>query len=295
MSDDDATTARTFGAGSDDRQRPSANRVNELLRRLSDGQLDLAAASQELLTFARESARGYLDGLKTVGDDHRQALRDLNRSYGDRLLDRLLSGRGPGGQPAAAAGHRAEIALTGPVGGEASAVFVVENAQSRPEEITFLVSEFVDMSGREPFRPPLSIDPPRLALRPEEEAEVTIRLPLLAELFIPGRLYRATITVGGQDLELVLHALAYGPAEQAAAPPRAKPASGASGDRAGTPRRPRRASRPAAGRAAAPRARQPRGGAPAAQARAAQARAAQAPAGEAAGGAAAGEAGDADR
>ena len=139
------------------------------------------------------------------------------------------SGRGPGGQVPAAAGYRAEIALTGPVGGEASAVFVVENAQSRLEEITFLVSEFVDMAGQGPFRPPLSIDPPRLALRPETEAEVIIRLPLLAELFIPGRLYRATVTVRGQDLELVLHALAYEATEEAAVPPAAKPAPDASG------------------------------------------------------------------
>jgi hypothetical protein len=257
--DDDATTARTFGAGSDDRQRQSANRINELLRRLSDGQLDLAAVGQELLTFARESAGGYLDGLKAAGDEHRQALRDLNRSYGDHLFDRLLSGRGPGGQVSAAAEHWAEIALTAPVGGEASAVFVVENAQSFLAEITFLVSEFVDMSGQEPFRPPLRIDPPRLALRPEEEAEVTIRLPLLAELFIPGRLYRATVTVRGQDLKLVLHALAYEPTDHAAAPPDAKSAPDASGDPPSAPRRPRRASRSAAGRTAAPRARKPRG------------------------------------
>lgn len=266
MSDDDATTARTFGAGSDDRQRQFANRANELLRQLSDGQLGLAAAGQELLTFARESASGYLDGLKAVGDDHRQALRDLNRSYGDRLLERLLSGRGPGGQVSAAAEHQAEIALTGPVDGEAKAVFVVENAQSRPEEITFLVSEFVGMSGQEPFRPPLSIDPPRLALRPEEEAEVTIRLPLLAELFIPGRLYRATVTVRGQDLEFVLHALAYEPTEQAAAPPGAKPAPDASGDPASAPRRPRRASRSAASRTRKPRGEAAGGGTAAAEA-----------------------------
>lgn len=276
MSDDDVTTARTFGAGSGDPHRQSADRVNELLRRLSDRQLGLAAVGQELFTFARESARGYLDGLKAVGDDHRQALRDLNNSYGDRLLDRLLSGRGPGGQVPAAAGYRAEIALTGPVGGEASAVFVVENAQSRLEEITFLVSEFVDMAGQGPFRPPLSIDPPRLALRPETEAEVIIRLPLLAELFIPGRLYRATVTVRGQDLELVLHALAYEATEEAAVPPAAKPAPDASGAPAGATGRPRRTSRSAAERTAASRGRKPRSEA-------------------AAGGTAVAEAGDADR
>jgi len=258
MSDDDANTAPIFDAGSDNQQRRSANRVNELLRRVSDGQLDLASLGQELLTFAKESGRGYLDGLKTVGDDHRQALRDLNRSYGDRLLDQLLIGPGHGGQmSAAAAGHQAELALTGPLGGEASAVFVVENAQTRPEEITFLVSEFVDMSGQEPFRPPLSIDPPRLALRPEEEAEVTIRLPLLAELFIPGKLYRGTVMVRGQDLELVVHALAYKPTERSAAPPGPNPAPDAS-----APRRARRTSRSAApSRAGKPRGKAGAGGA----------------------------------
>ena len=153
MSDDDVTTARTFGAGSGDPHRQSADRVNELLRRLSDRQLGLAAVGQELFTFARESARGYLDGLKAVGDDHRQALRDLNNSYGDRLLDRLLSGRGPGGQVPAAAGYRAEIALTGPVAARRERRVRGRQLQLRLEEITFLVSEFVDMAGQGPLRP----------------------------------------------------------------------------------------------------------------------------------------------
>ena len=154
-------------------------------------------------------------------------------------------------------------------------MFVVENAQSRLEEITFLVSEFVDMAGQGPFRPPLSIDPPRLALRPETEAEVIIRLPLLAELY-PRQALWATVTVRGQDLELVLHALADEATEEAAVPPAANRLPTPAAPPPVLSGRPRRTSRSAAERTAASRGRKPRSEA-------------------AAGGTAVAEAGDADR
>jgi hypothetical protein len=82
---------------------------------------------------------------------------------------------------------------------------VIENKRETTAEISFVVSDFVDGAGGHPFRPPLEIQPPRLTLGPHEEAEVSLRLPLLHERFRSGHDYRALVLVRGHDaLELLL-------------------------------------------------------------------------------------------
>lgn len=210
MFPDTRTSIRDLSARLAREQLRSADRYSELLRAIARRRLDPAAAGQEVLRFARESAGDYARNLLALSFGYRVAVLDLSRQYGDRLLERLLRASGSAGLTAEAH-HRAEIVLSGPLGGEAAAPFVIQNEQSQPVDISFIVSEFTDTAGQAPFRPPLRLEPPTLTIGPGAEGLVTLHLPLLRELFLPGRLYRATVLVRGHDLKLVLHALAYEP------------------------------------------------------------------------------------
>jgi hypothetical protein len=206
MQDDSATYIRNLVRRLGDQRQP-ADRFLDLLRGVSRAEPNLATVAQAFLAFTKESTGDYLRGLARIEQNSRKARNDLSREYGSGLLNRLhATSAGPTGE----ADHQeAEVTLTGPIGGRATAPFVIENVQTQQVEITFIVSEFTDLSGHAPFRPPLRIEPKYLLLGPGEKSVVTLHLPLLAELFVPGRLYQATVTVRGPQLELLLHALAY--------------------------------------------------------------------------------------
>lgn len=242
MPSDAGSSIRDLSARLARDQLRSADRFSELLRRMASRQLDTTAVGQEAVRFAREAAGEYVRNRLALSVGYRLALLDLGRQYGDRLLDRLLRSAEEADTPVAEQ-QRAEITLTGPLGGEASAPFAIENVQQQAERIYFIVSEFTDTAGQAPFRPPLRLEPPQLTLAPGEEALVTLHLPLLAELFVPGRLYRARVVVRGHDLELYLNALAYQPAAAVAERGRPSQSNRAAGRAARRPKRPR-ATRP---------------------------------------------------
>jgi hypothetical protein len=219
MSSEPGSSIRDLSAKLAREQLRSADRFSELLRRMATRELDTTAVGQEAVRFARESAGDYARSLLGLGLGYRLALLDLSRQYGDRLLERLLQVAEP--VDAGAEPRTAEITLTGPLDTEASAPFAIANDQPHPETISFIVSEFTDAAGQAPFRPPLRLEPSQLTLAPGEEGLVTLRLPLLSELFVPGRLYRAKVLVRGHELELALTALAYRPTPAAAEPARA--------------------------------------------------------------------------
>lgn len=210
MPSDASSSIRDLSATLAREQLRTADRFSELLRQMASRQVDTTTVVQEAGRFARESAGEYARNRLALSFGYRLALLDLSRQFGDRLLDRLLRSAEQA-DAAVAEQQRAEIALTGPLGAEASAPFAIENVQRHPEKISFVVSEFTDTAGQAPFRPPLRLEPPQLTLAPGEEAVVTLHLPLLPELFVPGRLYRAKVLVSGHDLVLALTALAYQP------------------------------------------------------------------------------------
>jgi hypothetical protein len=245
MQDDVATSIRNLLAKLAEEQRRSADWTDQLGRSLARGQPDLSVVSHELLAFMRESAGEYSRSLLSLRYDYSKARHQLSRQYIDRLANRILRAATGAGASATIPGQRAEVALTGPVGGQASAPFLIKNDQAQPEEITFIVSEFSDLSGQPPFRPPLRLDPPQLLLNPGEERVVTLQLQLLPELFVPGRLYRTIVTVRGRNLELLVHALAYQPTSAETLP--TTPDNGSVASAAGQPRR--RSARSAVARA----------------------------------------------
>jgi hypothetical protein len=213
-------------------QLSSLERYAELLQRVARGELNEKTVRQEYLRFARENVAGYVRNLAALTVNYQNALLDLGRAYEDRFLDRVLkqdghADAGPGGPD-----KRVEILLSAPIEEEASASFVIENERLDPAEISFIVSEFTGPDGEAPFRPPLRLEPPRFRLGPREEQKVTLRLPLLADLFLPGQPYSATVAVRGYgELELALTVVGQKPATASKPAVRrrrpAKPAAGA--------------------------------------------------------------------
>ncbi|HEX9371560.1 MAG TPA: hypothetical protein VF897_11160 [Roseiflexaceae bacterium] len=206
-------------------QLRAAQRYNELLQRFGRGELFAPSVSAAYWRFVREEALGYARSLANLSLSYYSALDALGRAYNDRFYDQVL-GAGPTdraqppapatAQPAARP-RQVELALHAPAGEEASRAFVLENKRAETAEISFLVSDFVDPAGAEPFRPPLQFDPPRFSMAPGAERTVTLRLRLLPDLFVPGQRYTAAVLVRGyDDLELALHVWADAPSDAAA-------------------------------------------------------------------------------
>jgi predicted flap endonuclease-1-like 5' DNA nuclease len=156
----------------------------------------------EYLSFARSETTRYVNDLTKLGLSFYNALLELNSNYNDRFFTHVAgNGTRPGEHTAA---QRVEVALRGSVGADIVKSFVVENKLAETADISFLISEFVNVrSQHEHFRPPLQMEPPRFSLRPGEERVVTLRLPLLAQQFVPGQQYMGTVVVRGQQ-EMIL-------------------------------------------------------------------------------------------
>lgn len=220
-------------------QLRSLERYAELLQRVVRGDLNEKTVRQEYVRFARENVAGYVRSLASLSVSYQNSLLDLGRAYEERFLDQILNHEGHAGDGPAGRARRVEIPLSAPIGEEASAAFVIENERSEPAEISFIVSEFTGPDGAAPFRPPLRLEPPRFSLGPREEQKVMLRLPLLADLFLPGQPYSAVVAVRGYgELELALTVLAQQPAARADSPPkRARARGGAAAAGAGSKRK----------------------------------------------------------
>ncbi len=189
-------------------QTQALQRLSKLIQAVTSGEIDQNAVREEYARFIREESTRFVDDLTRLGLSFQTALLELNRKYSDRFFDQVL-----GSSVAEVQTHNGQtgqareigIVLSGVAGEELVKSFVIENKRSDEETVTFLVSEFTDESSGEAFRPPLQIQPPRLALRPGEERIVSIRLPLLPELFKAQHIYHATILARGHiDVVLAL-------------------------------------------------------------------------------------------
>lgn len=180
-----------------------AQRYGELLRRVAQGGLDEQAVRQRYVEFMREETGRYIRSVVSLGLAYYDDLLEAGWDYSNRFFDRLL-----GGEPAGETGgepRKVAMDLRANVGEDAVGSFVLENKRTEPSDISFIVSEFAGPPDGEAFRPPLQIEPPRFTLAPLSERTVSIRVPVLAELFRAGHAYTATIAVRGQDeLELAL-------------------------------------------------------------------------------------------
>lgn len=189
-------------------QAQALQRLSGLIQRVNSGELDQKAVQQEYTHFIRDESAHFVEDLTRLGLSFQTALLELNRKYTDRFFEKVLGSSAAETQTADGQPGRSReigIVLQGVIGEELLKSFVIENKRNDEEIVTFLVSEFTDEVSGEAFRPPLQIQPPRLALRPGEERIVSIRLPLLPELFKAQHTYHATILARGHvDVVLAL-------------------------------------------------------------------------------------------
>jgi len=189
-------------------QIQAMQRLSNLVQRMASGELDQSQVRQEYTRFVKDESNRYVEDLTRLGLSFQAALLELNRKYSDRFFDQVMGS--PFQESSPGNGHapqRKEVALSlmGAVGEEVSKSFVIENKRAEEETVTFLVSEFTDAQSTQAFRPPLQIQPARLSLRPGEERLVTLRLPLLEDMFQPKGIYFATIIARGHsDVVLAL-------------------------------------------------------------------------------------------
>jgi hypothetical protein len=187
-------------------QVQTTQRYGELLQRVARGEVDSKTLRAESARFAREETARFARSLATLSISYFNTLLELSRTHNEHFIEQVLGAATQSDKAKAepATRHRVAVELRAPLAQEATGAFVIENRRTAPVEISFLVSEF-SAAGAAPFRPPLRIEPPRLMLDPGEEQIVTLKLPLLPELFELKKPYTARIAVsGGEDMEVLL-------------------------------------------------------------------------------------------
>jgi hypothetical protein len=201
-------------ARSIEEQVRGAQRYGELIRRVARGDLDEQSVRSRYAEFMREETGRYVRNVVSLGLAYYDNLLEAGWDYGNRFFDRLLGEES--GERNEGAVRRVAMDLRAPVGEDAVGSFVLQNKRSDPVDISFIVSEFSGPDDGPLFRPPLRITPPRFSMPPRSEQAVEIRVPVLSDLFEPGKPYTATVAVRGQEaLELVLTVRARGAAARA--------------------------------------------------------------------------------
>jgi hypothetical protein len=170
----------------------SLQRYNELLQRMASGELDESEVGEAYVRFMRDESVRYLRGAADISAGYYDALLELAAIYNSPFFEQAFNRSRQRPEPAPTAGV---IDLRGFFGDEASSTFRVVNTNHDNEEVAFEVSAFSGPTGAMPFRPPLRLQPPRFVLKRLESQVVSVRLPLIAGLFIPDQRYTATLTV----------------------------------------------------------------------------------------------------
>lgn len=177
-------------------------RLSSLVQRVSSGELDQSQVREELSQFVKNESNRYVEDLTRLGLSFQAALVELNRKYSDRFFESVMGSafkEQPPSNGQASQPKEVHIHLSGACGETLVRTFTIENKREEEETVNFLISEFSDAQAALAFRPPLQVQPARLLLRPGEERNVTLRLPLLSELFEPGGIYFATIIARGRN------------------------------------------------------------------------------------------------
>jgi hypothetical protein len=180
------------------RRGDAVQRYGRILANYGSGELNAGAALQEWARLVTEETARYAEEAVELGSAY---LRVLGAGFGTTPF---MAGAGSG----AVSPARFDLDLTGPVGGEATRTFLLDNKQAVSAEISFLTSSFTGPVGRPPFHAAIDFVPAHLTLRPNEEQAVTLRLSLDPDLFAAGQRYDSRILVQGRDgLEIGLHIL----------------------------------------------------------------------------------------
>lgn len=201
-------------------QLHSWRRSGELLRHLASGTLDVQALRDELVRFSQEESARYARAAAAIALSSSQALLELERARTDSFYDALL-GQAPVADPEPV--EVPDLVLAGVLGGEASGAFTLDNAEQEPVEVVFAVGDFVPAGGGPRFRPPLVVEPESVTVPAGGSQRVTVRVPLLADLFAVGRSTARLRVRGRDDLDVALAVDVAAAPEPEPSPPEPSP------------------------------------------------------------------------
>jgi hypothetical protein len=180
------------------RRGDAVQRYGRILENFGSGRLNAGAALQEWARLVTDETARYAEETVELGAAY---LRVLGAGFGNAPSTSGAASSEP--SPA-----RFDLDLTGPLGGEVTRTFLLDNKQAVSAEISFLTSSFTGPVGTRPFHAAVDFVPARFTLRPNEEQSVTLRLALDPNLFAAGQRYDGRIIVQGHDsLEIGLHIL----------------------------------------------------------------------------------------
>ncbi len=188
---------------------------------VASGELNQQQLNEESIRYIRDETDRFIRSLTVMSWDYYNALIELGHTYNPPFFEQAVA-REPTTRPSASAAAdlpQTRLELQGLVGQDALSSFVMKNEQAEPDEVSFTVSEFAAPNGLASFRPPLSIQPPRFTLTRNEQRRVTLKLPLLKDLFVPDQHYTAIIRVQCHNpFEFSVDVVAGAAAKPAAAP-----------------------------------------------------------------------------
>jgi hypothetical protein len=197
-------------------QASIAQRYQSLLERVGAGEIDPIRLRAEYDALLREHSAQMVNELNSIGAEYYRAVLEIHRRYVDQLLDQLgaarpgtdASGDTDGAESPVAA--RGEISMSGRLGEDVTASFVVENPDDDDGQVRFFVSPVVAADGSECG--PIEVQPTQLALAPGASAEVVARVFLDPERFGVGGQYEGGILARGtRDFEVTVHILVEPP------------------------------------------------------------------------------------
>jgi hypothetical protein len=88
-----------------------------------------------------------------------------------------------------------DLEIEGPLGGTASAEFLLRNPHDQSATLTFVTSSFTGTTGGKTAT--VSVDPANLVLAPNEERPITVRAALDPKVFKAGGHYQANVAITG--------------------------------------------------------------------------------------------------
>ena len=167
----------------------------------------------------RDETERYFRSAAVANTSYYNALLELASIYNTPFFENA----GKAGEPRAAGSALRDrggvIELRGSVGDEATNAFHVHHSDSSrdSEDVAFVVSEFRGPPGIPAVTPPLRLQPPRFILARSESQLVSVRLPLVPDLFVANQRYTATLTVQKRDsIDLTIDVIVRAPPDVAA-------------------------------------------------------------------------------
>jgi hypothetical protein len=196
-------------------QASIAQRYRSLLDRVSAGEIDPIRLRAEYDALLHERSAQLVSELNAIGAEYYRAILEINRRYVDELLDQLgapspTSEAPDGGGAGASTAAHGEISMSGQLGEEVTASFVVENPEDSDGQVRFFVSDVVGPDGR--TCGPVEVQPTQLSLTPGSSAEVLARVSLDPARYAVGGRYEGSILArGSRDFEVTVHILVEPP------------------------------------------------------------------------------------